>query len=148
MKAIHRGPNGEVLVDQAKCIGCRMCIGLPSGRRSSRTRRSRATSGRRNPWRVDVRPRTPAFREGGALHALHAPTAKGELPRASPPAPRRRWSWLITRTDGGAKALIDRAQAINEAAGTHPKIRFVSSHTDFRKLGGQGLTDGPDRTCG
>ena len=24
-KAIHRGPAGEVLVDQKKCIGCRMC---------------------------------------------------------------------------------------------------------------------------
>ena len=25
VKAIHRGPAGEVLVDQKKCIGCRMC---------------------------------------------------------------------------------------------------------------------------
>ena len=33
-----------------------------------------------------------------------------------------------------AAALIKRAQAIDEAKGTHPKIRFVSSHTDFRKL--------------
>ena len=25
MKAIHKGPHGEVLVDQQKCIGCKMC---------------------------------------------------------------------------------------------------------------------------
>ena len=25
MKAIHRGPAGEVLVDHEKCIGCQMC---------------------------------------------------------------------------------------------------------------------------
>lgn len=25
MKAIHKGPHDEVLVDQQKCIGCKMC---------------------------------------------------------------------------------------------------------------------------
>ena len=25
MKAVYKGPHGEVLVDQKKCIGCRQC---------------------------------------------------------------------------------------------------------------------------
>ena len=35
MKAIHKGPHGEVLVDQQKCIGCKMCMAAcPYGARS------------------------------------------------------------------------------------------------------------------
>lgn len=26
MKAIYKGPNGEVLVDQSKCVGCKACL--------------------------------------------------------------------------------------------------------------------------
>ena len=32
-----------------------------------------------------------------------------------------------------AKALLAQARPMNEAAGTHPKVVYVSSHTDFAK---------------
>ena len=32
-----------------------------------------------------------------------------------------------------AKALLAKARPMNEAAGTHPKVVYVSSHTDFAK---------------
>lgn len=139
MKAIHKGPNGEVLVDQAKCIGCRMCLSAcPYGAPKFSDPKVTSYFGEKEPLaRVDVRPENARI-PGKAEHCTLCThrTAKGELPACVAACPAKALVLVdYENPTAEAKALIDRAQAINEAAGTHPKIRFVSSHTDFRKLG-------------
>ena len=138
VKAIHKGPNGEVLVDQSKCIGCRMCeqacpyhapkFSDPAKQSYFGDKKSLSTLGPR-PENV----RTPGKAEHCTLCAHR--TAKGLLPACAAACPAGAIVYVdYDNPTPETTDLIKRSQAINEAAGTNPKVRFVSSHTDFRKL--------------
>ena len=138
MKAISKGPRGEVLVDSKKCIGCRMCekacpyhapkFSDPQKQSYFGDKASLSTLGTR-PENV----REPGKAEHCTLCAHR--TAKGLLPACAAACPAGAIIYVDYDNPKPEHAeLIRRAQAINEAAGTNPKVRFVSSHTDFRKL--------------
>ena len=88
-KAIHKGPAGEVLVDHAKCIGCRMCEkACPYGAPQFADPKKTSYFGEKTPLEViPVRPET----------ARTAPQ-RGCLRPASPPARRVRSPSSTTTT--------------------------------------------------
>ena len=99
MKAIHKGPHGEVLVDQQKCIGCKMCANAC-------------------PYDVPVfntEGRTSYFGvEACGIHAMTLVDYDNPTPETA--------------------KLIEAARPMNEAAGTHPKIRYIARHMDAAKM--------------
>ena len=95
-KAIHKGPAGEVLVDHAKCIGCRMCEkACPYGAPQFADPKKTSYFGEKTPLEViPVRPenaRTPGKAEHCTL-CTHR-TSKG-LPPACVAACAR-WSAMV-----------------------------------------------------
>ncbi len=183
--SIYKGPNGEVLVDDQKCIGCHMCEkacpyhapkfadpGKMSyfGDKASLSTVGTRPENKRTPgkaehctlcvhrtskgllpacaaacpagaivyvdYTVGTRPenkRTPGKAEHCTL-CVHR-TSKGLLPACAAACPAGAIVYVdYDNPTPEAIKLIKRAQPINEAAGTHPKVRFVSSHTDFRVL--------------
>ena len=136
-KAIHKGPAGEVLVDHAKCIGCRMCEkACPYGAPQFADPQKTSYFGDKKPLEViPVRPenaRTPGKAEHCTL-CTHR-TSQGLLPACvrrvlDGRAHLRRLRQSVARSEGAPR----QARPMNEAAGTHPKVVYVSSHTDFAK---------------
>lgn len=137
VKAISRGPKGEVLVDSKKCIGCRACEAAcpyhaPKFSDPEKTgyfdKPSLSTLG------------TRPGNERAAGKAEHCTlcvnrTEKGLAPACVAACPSGALVWVdYDAPTPEQKALIERSQAINEAAGTNPKVRFVSKLTDFRSL--------------
>lgn len=138
MKAIYKGPHGEVLVDDQKCIGCHMCekacpyhapkFADPAKMSYFGDKASLSTVGPR-----PENKRTPGKAEHCTL-CVHR-TSKGLLPACAAACPAGAIVYVdYDNPTPEAAELIKRAQPINEAAGTHPKVRFVSSHTNFRGL--------------
>ena len=99
-KAIHKGPAGEVLVDHAKCIGCRMCEkACPYG--------------------------APQFADGKAEHCTLCThrTSQGLLPACVAACSTGALTFVdYDNPSPEAKALLAKARPMNEAAGTHPKV--------------------------
>lgn len=138
MKAITKGPHGEVLVDDKKCIGCRMCENAcpyhapkfsdPKVQSYFGEKASLSTLGARA-----GNVRTAGRAEHCTLCVNR--TSKGLKPACVEACPSQ--ALVLVDYDNPTpemKSLIDRAQMINEAAGTKPKVRFVSKHTDFKTL--------------
>ena len=130
MKAIHKGPHGEVLVDQQKCIGCKMCANacpydVPVFNTEGRT----SYFGDKQP--LVVRPakphteRTPGKAEHCTL-CVHR-TERGLLPACVEACGIHAMTLVDydNPTPETAK-LIEAARPMNEAAGTHPKIRYIA----------------------
>ena len=136
-KAIHKGPAGEVLVDHAKCIGCRMCEkACPYGAPQFADPKKTSYFGEKTPLEViPVRPenaRTPGKAEHCTL-CTHR-TSKGLPPACVAACATGALTFVdYDNPSPEAKALLARARPMNEAAGTHPKVVYVSSHTDFAK---------------
>lgn len=138
MKAIHKGPHGEVLVDQQKCIGCKMCANacpydVPVFNTEGRT----SHFGDKQP--LVVRPakphteRTPGKAEHCTL-CVHR-TERGLLPACVEACGIHAMTLVDydNPTPETAK-LIEAARPMNEAAGTHPKIRYIARHMDAAKM--------------
>ena len=138
MKAIHKGPHGEVLVDQQKCIGCKMCANacpydVPVFNTEGRT----SYFGDKQP--LVVRPakphteRTPGKAEHCTL-CVHR-TERGLLPACVEACGIHAMTLVDydNPTPETAK-LIEAARPMNEAAGTHPKIRYIARHMDAAKM--------------
>ena len=136
-KAIHKGPAGEVLVDHAKCIGCRMCEkACPYGAPQFADPKKTSYFGEKTPLEViPVRPenaRTPGKAEHCTL-CTHR-TSQGLLPACVAACSTGALTFVdYDNPSPEAKALLAQGHPMNEAAGTHPKVVYVSSHTDFAK---------------
>ena len=138
VKAVHFGPHREVLVDQSKCIGCRMCAAAcPYGapKFSDPTRQS--YFGEKKP--LALRPaaswnqRTPGKAEHCTL-CVHR-TSEGRPPACVEICSTKALQLVdYDQPTPEQKTLLASARAINEGAGTKPKIRFISKHTDFARL--------------
>ena len=136
-KAISKGPHGEILVDQKKCIGCHMCEkACPYGAPQFADPKKTSYFGEKTPLEViPVRPenaRTPGKAEHCTL-CTHR-TSKGLPPACVAACATGALTFVdYDNPSPEAKALLARARPMNEAAGTHPKVVYVSSHTDFAK---------------
>lgn len=137
-KAIYKGPHGETLVDSEKCIGCHMCEkACPYGAPQFSDPDKLSYFGEKaslSPLRAQPSPlRVPGRAEHCTLCAHR--TEKGLLPACSAACPADAIVFVDYDNPTEKTApLIKKAQALDEAAGTNPKVRFISSHTDFRSL--------------
>ena len=130
-KAIHRGPGGEVLVDQTKCIGCKMCLaacpyGAPQfndkGETSYWPGKTPLAERPLEPWQKHV--------AGKAEHCTLCThrTSKGMKPACVEACGIGALVFVDwEKPEGEAKELAAKAKALNAKAGTEPKIRYVSS---------------------
>lgn len=137
-KAISFGPHREVLVDTKKCIGCHMCekaCPYHAPKFSDPARQS--YFGSKLPL-FEAQPQPWTTRIAG--HAEHCTlcthrTEKGLKPACVEDCPMGALVFVdYDAPTEETKALISAAQPMSEAAGTKPKVRFVSRLTDFRKL--------------
>ena len=137
VKAVYFGPHGEVLIDQKKCIGCKGCLAAcPYGAPKFSDPNKQSYYGDLKPlggrsasptaWTT----RIPGKAEHCTL-CTHR-TSQGRLPACVEVCSTKALQ-LVDYDDptDAQKALIAKAQIINKDAGTSPKIRFISSITDF-----------------
>lgn len=134
VKAVYKGPFGEVLVDVKKYIGCQRCLAAcPYGVPQFNTKGVTSYWPDKAPLVERVfeahQERTPGKAEHCALrsHRLkegrkpacveHCPTGALRLVDLENPGERKAW---------------DAAQKMTEKAGTGPKVRYASSSVDFR----------------
>ena len=132
MKAIHKGPHGEVLVDQQKCIGCKMCLNAcPYGVPVFNTDKVTSYYGDKTP--LVQRPALPHTQRtpGKAEHCtlcVHR-TERGELPACVAACGIHAMTLVdYDNPTPEMQKLIDAASPLNEAAGTKPKIRYIAKH--------------------
>lgn len=138
MKAIHQGKFGEVLVDQAKCIGCKMCLaacpyGAPLFNEKGVTNYFGDKEPLLKPTPKPHQVRTPGKAEHCTL-CVHR-TERGELPACVEACGIHAMTLVDydNPTPETAK-LIEAARPLNEAAGTKPKIRYIAKHMDVAKM--------------
>lgn len=136
-KAIYVGPHGEVLVNQDKCIGCQACLqacpyGVPQFNTSGKT------SYYDKPELVVIplqpyQKRQPGKAERCTL-CVHL-TNESQIPacvRACAVGALNFVDW--DNLDEKIKPMAEKSVAMNEAAGTKPKVRYYASHMDIAKL--------------
>lgn len=124
-KAIHRGPAGEVLVDQKKCIGCRMCeracpYGAPKFNASGETNyfggKTPLAIRELEPWQ-----RHAAGRAEHCTLCTHR-TSQGRPPACVEACGIGAMTWVdFDAPTPEAEKLIAAAKPMNAAAGTEPK---------------------------
>ena len=133
VKAVSKGPKGEILVDDKKCIGCRMCQNacpwhVPMFNAEGRT----------NYWDkaplVHVEPephqkRTPGKAEHCTLCAHRDVPACVEVCKLGA---LRVVDYDNLSTED--EKLVAASKAMNGAEGTKPKVRFVSENVEPNKL--------------
>ena len=136
--ATYRTEDGQILVNKEKCIGCKMCANacpydVPVFNTEGRT----SYFGDKQP--LVVRPakphteRTPGKAEHCTL-CVHR-TERGLLPACVEACGIHAMTLVDydNPTPETAK-LIEAARPMNEAAGTHPKIRYIARHMDAAKM--------------
>ena len=136
--ASYKAEDGTVQVDPEKCIGCKMCANacpydVPVFNTEGRT----SYFGDKQP--LVVRPakphteRTPGKAEHCTL-CTHR-TSQGRLPACVEVCSTKALQLVDydNPTPETAK-LIEAARPMNEAAGTHPKIRYIARHMDAAKM--------------
>ena len=138
MKAIHKGPHGEVLVDQQKCIGCKMCANacpydVPVFNTEGRT----SYFGDKQP--LVVRPAKPHTERmpGKAEHCTLCThrLAEGRLPACVENCSTKALTLVDYESkDPEVQALIKRSICLSEEAGTQPKVRYICSNMDFKSV--------------
>lgn len=138
MKAVYRGDHGEVLVDDKKCVGCKMCLaacpyGVPKFNDEGRV----SYYGDKMPL-AELRLSPHQKRTVG--RAEHCTLCSHRLKEGRLPACVENCSTkALTLVDYDSKdpkvqSLISRAIALSESAGTKPKVRYICSNTDFRTV--------------
>ena len=133
-KAIHKGPAGEVLVDEEKCIGCQMCARVcPYGVPQFNTSGVTNYFGDKAPLAIrDLEP----WQKHKAGRAEHCTLCTHRTSKGLKPA-------CVEACGIGAMTLVDyesptpemekliaQAKAMNVKAGTKPKIRYIATHMD------------------
>ena len=137
-KAISKGPHGEVLVDGAKCIACHMCeAACPYHAPKFSDPEKQSYFGAKMPLcAADPKPWTtrPAGKAEHCTLCVHR-TSEGGKPACVEACPTGALTFVdYEKPDDKSAALIRTAQMMNEAAGTGPKVRFISKLTDFRAM--------------
>ena len=136
-KAIHRGPGGEVLVDQTKCIGCKMCLAAcPYGAPQFNDKGETSYWPGKTP--LAERPLEP-WQKHVAGKAEHCTLCSHRRAQGLKPA-------CVENCSTGALTLVDYENPAPEVAkrlgaarmmkaekGTNPKIRYIGSHFDISK---------------
>lgn len=133
MKAIHKGPGGEVLVDGSKCIGCGMCAkacpwDVPRFNTSGRTNyfdKAPLAEAPVQPWQK----RTPGKAERCTL-CTHR-TQQGLPPKCVEVCPTKSLVFVDydKPTEEQAK-LIARAVPLGGVTATKPKVLYAATHCD------------------
>ncbi len=133
-KAIYKGPHGEVLVDQSKCIGCGACAmacpyGAPKFNRSGKTSYWDVPALASVPLRPHQQ-RTPGKAERCTLCVQR--TSNGQVPKCVEACAVKALTFVdYDNLTPEQKALVDKSVALNEAAGTKPKVRYIASYMDI-----------------
>lgn len=138
VKAVYRGPNGEVLVDPKKCIGCKSCLAVcPYQAPKFADPNKLSYFGDKKPLRTIEVVRGALRIPGKAEHCtlcVHR-TANGQVPACVEVCSTKALELVdYDNLNDRQKALLNKASVIDVAANTNPKIRFISSHTDFGSL--------------
>lgn len=134
MKAIYKGPKGEVLVDQAKCIGCKMCL-------------------QACPWKVpmfNATGRTDYWGDKPPLVTIekmeHQKRTPGKAERCTLCSHRDTPACVeacklgvlklidLDNLSEDDKKLVASARAMGGKSATKPKVMYVSKNVDFRKI--------------
>lgn len=138
VKAVSKGAFGEVLVDSKKCIGCRMCLAAcPYGVPQFNDAKVTNYFGDKAPL-VERALELWQQREPGK--AEHCTLCTHRLAEGRKPA-------CVEYCSTGALELVDfealtpeqkkrveAARMMTAAAGTNPKVRYLSTHVDFSKV--------------
>lgn len=138
MKAISKGANGEVTVDEKKCIGCQMCAkACPYGVPVFNTEGTKSYFGDKMP--LAERPAEPWTKRvaGKAEHCTLCAhrTARGQLPACVEACGIHAMTFVdYDNPTKDTEPLIKAAKAMNAAAGTNPKIRYIAKHMDVEKM--------------
>lgn len=136
-KAISQGKFGEVLVDQTKCIGCKMCLAAcPYGAPQFNDKGETSYWPGKTP--LAERPLEP-WQKHVAGKAEHCTLCSHRLAQGLKPA-------CVENCSTGALTLVDYENPAPEVAkrlgaarmmkaekGTNPKIRYIGSHFDISK---------------
>ncbi len=132
VKAISRGPKGEVLVDDAKCIGCHACEKacpwhVPMFNASGKT------SYWDKPALVEIPPAAHQKRIAGK--AEHCTLCTHRDTPACVEACKLGALTLIDYDSPSAdqKAMIEASRAMNGADATRPKVRYICTSDDVTK---------------
>ena len=138
VKAVHKGANGEVLVDQTKCIGCKACLAAcPYQAPKFADPQKSSYFGEKQPLQNVVRGDWQKRVAGKAEHCTLCTQriSVGKLPACVEACSTKALQLVdYDKPTEAQKALIAKAQMINEKAGTKPKVRFISSTTDFKSM--------------
>ncbi len=134
MKAIFRGPAGEVLVDQKKCIGCHMCEkACPYGVPVFNMTGAKSYFGDKVPLAERPLETWMIHEPGKAEHCTLCThrTSAGKVPACVEFCGIGAITFVdYENSTKETEPLIARARAMNPAAGTEPKIRYIASHMD------------------
>ncbi len=137
VKAIYKGPNGEVLVDQSKCVGCKACLAAcpysaPQFNTSGKTSYYDKDELVIVPL-LDHQKRTPGKAERCTLCPQR--TSKGLPPKCVEACAVNALMFVdYDNLTDDQKALVAKSVAMNEKAGTQPKVRYIASHCDIAGL--------------
>lgn len=138
VKAISKGPGGEVLVDSAKCIGCKMCAtacpyGAPKFNDTGKTSYWGNYVAPYEQFKVAHQSR-PAGRAERCTLCTHR-TAQGQPPKCVDVCPTGALAFVdYDKPSDAVKPLLAKATAMTAAKGTKPRVRYVSSHFDFSRI--------------
>ncbi len=137
MKAIYKGAAGEVLVDHEKCIGCQMCAkACPYGAPQFNTTGKTSYFDDKAPLAERPLKAWQQHKPGRAEHCTLCThrTSVGKAPACVEACGIHAMTWVdYDNPTEATKPLIAAAKAMNQAAGTEPKIRYIGRHMNVEK---------------
>lgn len=138
VNAISKGPGGEVLVDAARCIGCKQCLAAcPYGAPKFND------AGRTSYW-GNYTPPPEAFKTAHQTRPLGRAerctlcthrTSQGQAPKCVEVCPTKTLVFVdYDKPSDEVKPLLAKAQAMTVAKQTKPRVRYVSSYFTFTEM--------------
>ena len=138
MKAIYKGKFGEILVDQSKCIGCKMCLNAcPYGAPLFNTDGTTSYFGTKEPL-LKSTPKPHQVRTAGKAEHCTLCThrlAEGRLPACVENCSTKALVLVDYESkDPKVQDYIAQAVCLSEEAGTKPKVRYICSNMIFKDI--------------